>query len=100
MKKVLVTLPEDLLAQADEAAKNEGLTRSAFIRDALCLAVRMRHKLEVEERMKRGYEEMAAINLGLARQGLDADNRALESYEASLSEDDNDVDKKGRDIPG
>ncbi len=85
--KVLINLPRELAEQVDSAAKEAGVSRSQFIRESLCQVLHLKHKLEVEERMKRGYEEMAQINLQLARLGLSADEEAYRAYEAALSED-------------
>lgn len=94
MKKVLINLPDELLSEIDNAAAQEGMTRSRFIRNGLYQVLRLKHKLEIEEKMKRGYEEMAAINLQWAQLGLFADEKAFSAYEAALSEDDHDDSKR------
>lgn len=97
MKKILISLPEDLLKRVDQAANAEDLTRSGFVRDALNHFLAFRHKLEIEERMKRGYEEMAAINLQWARIGQEADELTYRAYEDALCNGDED-DMERRDL--
>ena len=95
MTKILINLPDDLLNEIDALAKEQEISRSQFIRDGLWQVLRIRHKLEVEEKMKLGYQEMAEINLQWAQLGLMADEMALHAYEAALSEDDEDDTKRG-----
>lgn len=85
-RKVLISLPAALVDQADAAARAEGLSRSALVREALCQYLSRRHMLESREQMRRGYEEMARINCAWAQVGLRADMPVLDAYEAMLSE--------------
>jgi len=85
-RKVLISLPDVLVKQADVAALAEGLTRSALVREALCQYLSRKHMLESREQMRRGYEEMSRINTAWAQTGLRADMRVLDAYEAMLSE--------------
>ena len=41
---------------------------------------------DTENALKKGYEEMALINLSLAEMCFDADNEALRQYEEKLTE--------------
>ena len=95
MTKILLNLPEELINEIDALAKEQNVSRSQFIRDGLCQVLRIKHKLEVEEKMKLGYQQMAEINLQWAQLGLMADEMALRAYEAALSEDDEDDTKRG-----
>ncbi len=94
MTKILINLPESLVDEIDAIAKEQGVSRSLFIRESLCQVLRIKHKLEVEERMKLGYQEMAEINLEWSQLGLMADELALKAYEAALSEDEIDDTKR------
>jgi len=85
-RKVLISLPDTLVKQADAAAMAEGVTRSALVREALCQYLSRKHTLKSREQMRRGYEEMARINTAWAQAGLRADTRILDAYEAMLSE--------------
>lgn len=88
-KKVLICLPTELLAQADAMANEEQKSRSEFIRCAMKLYIRQKHKMEIREKLRRGYEQMAHINTEWAELGLSADEEALEAYEALLAESEN-----------
>lgn len=68
-KRISVTVPEPLLQQVDGIAAMERIDRSALIREAVRIYVEERKKRDMRERMKRGYREMASINLTLAEEG-------------------------------
>ncbi len=85
-KKILISLSDSLLKEVDALASLQNVNRSEFIREAMKLYIRERKKVEISDRMKKGYEEMAEINLELARYCYDADCRQLLSYEEKLSE--------------
>lgn len=87
-RKVLISLPEDLLNRADEAADTESINRSELIRRAMKLYLAEKHKIETRERMKRGYEAMAGINKEWAEAGMASEKKALDAYEAVLAESD------------
>ncbi len=55
MKTIQMTIDEELLAQVDQAIGALNMTRSAFIRSALALALRRRQTLELERRHAEGY---------------------------------------------
>jgi hypothetical protein len=54
-----------------------------IVNDALVRAVKSTFS---EEELKKGYEEMSEINLGLAKMCLEAENEALEKGELYLTE--------------
>jgi CopG family transcriptional regulator / antitoxin EndoAI len=87
-KRIIVSLPDSLLREVDCIVAIEKKNRSEFIREAMKLYIREMRKNEVRENMKRGYREMAGINLALAELGVSVDSQALESYEAKISESD------------
>jgi CopG family transcriptional regulator / antitoxin EndoAI len=87
-KRIIVSLPDSLLREVDCIVAIEKKNRSEFIREAMKLYIREMRKNEVRENMKRGYREMAGINLALAELGVSVDSQALESYEARISESD------------
>lgn len=86
LKKILVSLPEELLEKVDSSAGRVRLNRSEFIRQALSQFLIEKHRMEIRERMKRGYEEMAGINSEWAELGLRHESDDLLAYEAMLSE--------------
>ena len=82
--KVIVSLPDTLLKKSD-IVYMEKKNRSEFIREAMKLYSRKR-KVEMRESLKKGYTEMANINLALAESAFSADFHSLDLYEAILSE--------------
>ncbi|MBS7262102.1 MAG: ribbon-helix-helix protein, CopG family [Eubacteriales bacterium] len=82
-KKVLIIMPEILIGLTDETAKAEGVSRSELIRRAVKLYIGQKHRMEIREKLRRGYEQMAPINKEWAELGLGTE---LETYEALLAE--------------
>jgi metal-responsive CopG/Arc/MetJ family transcriptional regulator len=56
VKTVQVTIDETLLKQVDNVVAELGTNRSAFMRDALQLALRQRQLRMLEEQHRVGYE--------------------------------------------
>lgn len=84
LKKVIVTLPEDLLARTDHAAAAEDKSRSELVREALGLLLEEKRKEEIREALVAGYEAMGALNLELAEEGFGEDAELLGRYEDFL----------------
>jgi metal-responsive CopG/Arc/MetJ family transcriptional regulator len=55
MKMIRVTIDEALLAEVDQVARSLNTTRSAFVRDALHLALRRHTIAQMERRHAQGY---------------------------------------------
>ena len=64
LKKILVSLPDSLLQEVDEIVAIEKKNRSEFIREAMKLYIRERHRIEIREKMKKGYEEIGCPGIG------------------------------------
>jgi CopG family transcriptional regulator/antitoxin EndoAI len=62
----MISLPEYLLSEIDCIAAAENLNRSEFVREAMKLYIAERKRRLLREQMKKGYVEMAKINLALA----------------------------------
>lgn len=73
-KRVMVSVPENLLAELDGLASLDRCNRSQIIREAMQLYLAERRRYVLREQMKKGYQEMAEINLTLA----------LENYEGEV----------------
>ncbi|WP_432402380.1 CopG family ribbon-helix-helix protein [Wukongibacter sp. M2B1] len=84
-KKIMVCVPDSLLEEVDYIVKLEKRNRSEFIREAMKAYLRERKRMEMRESMKKGYKDMAAINLVYAEMGMDVDLSCLEKYEAELA---------------
>ncbi|WP_110926406.1 CopG family ribbon-helix-helix protein [Bacillus massiliglaciei] len=75
-REILIRLPQNLLTELDGYASEENVNRSEFIYRAAKMYLRERKKREFRERMKRGYIEMAAINLTIASEAFQAEFEA------------------------
>lgn len=95
--KVLISLPPELLDEADEFARAKGMSRSALMRAALKQYLEREHSMELRAELERGYMDMARLELTLAKEALPLDEQALAAYEQSLRSV-NGHDKTGRDI--
>lgn len=75
-KRIMISLPHNLLEEVDGIVADEKRTRSDFIREAMRLYLAEREKLLIRERMQRGYVEMAKLNLLLATEAFEVENEA------------------------
>lgn len=83
-KRIMVSLPDNLLQEVDGIVRRETGNRSAFVREAMLLLIEERHKKEWMERYRAGYERVGKLNLMLAEDGIEADSRDLDNYENYL----------------
>ncbi len=75
-KRIMISLPDNLLHEVDGIVASERRTRSEFIREAMRLYLQERKKRQIRETMQKGYMEMARLNLNLANEALEAENEA------------------------
>jgi CopG family transcriptional regulator/antitoxin EndoAI len=68
-KRIVVSVPDSLLREVDGLVAMERWNRSALVREAVRIYVEERKKRDMRQQMKRGYREMARINLTLAEEG-------------------------------
>lgn len=86
LRKILISLPDNLLKEIDNIVSVEKTNRSEFVREAMKLYIREKRKMEMRDRMKKGYQEMAEINSKLAEYCIDADYDQQQKYEERLGE--------------
>jgi len=86
LKKILISLPDNLLKEVDSIVAMERINRSEFVREAMKLYIREKRKIEMRDRMKKGYQQMAEINKKLAEIWFEADNEQQQKYEEGLRE--------------
>ena len=84
LKRIMISIPHSLLQEVDGIIAVEKRNRSEFVREAMRLYIEERKRKETRENMKRGYQEMAKINLVLAEEGLMADGELLEMVRLPL----------------
>lgn len=89
IKKIVISLPENLLDEFDKLIDSGSCkNRSQFIKEAVILYIKERKRLLSRELMKKGYEEMAELNLEISECGIACDCIELAKYEAGLAESD------------
>ena len=86
LKKILISIPDSLLQEVDMLVSNEKKNRSQLIREAMRLYIDHKRRREIRDAMKKGYQEMAEINLKLAEMCFDVDSEIQGQYEEKLAE--------------
>lgn len=76
-KRIVVTIPHNLLQEVDGVVERERLNRSQFIREAMKLYLKERKRRLIRESMQKGYMEMANINLNIASEAFVAEEEAV-----------------------
>lgn len=85
-KRLVVNLSETLNSEFNKALEEDNKKRSEFIREAIIIYIEEKKKLKSLELMKKGYLEMAQLNLEFSEMGFAYDMKDLKEYEAKLSE--------------
>lgn len=75
-KKIVVSVPENLLQEFDGLRSGVKMNRSEFIREAIKFYIATRKRRTLSEDMKKGYQEMAELNLAIARECFKVENEA------------------------
>lgn len=70
LRRIMISIPDNLLAEVDGMVALERTSRSELIRQAMRAYINGRKRRELVTQMRRGYAEMAALNLALAEEGL------------------------------
>ncbi len=73
MRRIIVTMPPDLLEQVEETAEKLNFNRSQFIRRAVETFLEEQHRRELRELLKEGYLANAERDLHLAEEFAHAD---------------------------
>ena len=85
-KKIILSLPQELLEEMDACIKNENKNRSEWIREAISSQLLAEKKARIRAQMEQGYREMGMLNLSLSEEGLSADQKDFAIYENKLVE--------------
>lgn len=83
--EILIRLPQNLLSELDGYVREENVNRSEFIYQATKIYLQERKKKEFRESMRRGYMEMANINLTMAAEAFQAEYEAEHAVERLVS---------------
>jgi CopG family transcriptional regulator/antitoxin EndoAI len=80
-KRIIISLPESLLAEVDGIVTIENRNRSEFIREAIISILHERRKKGIREQMRNGYLEMAQLNLAISRELFNVEQEVILYYE-------------------
>lgn len=83
-KKILISIPENLLKELDSAAKGDNTSRSDFIRKSIKFYLIEKRKIEIREKMRAGYLEMSNINTSITEEYSQGEYEDFLSYETKL----------------
>lgn len=86
VKRIMISIPESLLEEVDGLVSMEKRNRSEFIREAMCLYISEKKRRSIREQMKKGYQEMAQINLALAMESYGLEDEVQSYYDEKLAE--------------
>lgn len=75
-KRIMVSVPNQLLQEVDGIMKKDRVNRSELFRQAIKFYISERKKLFIRETMQRGYVEMGNINLQLSSEAFSAEQDA------------------------
>ena len=84
-KRIMISLPDQLLREVDGIVAKEKSNRSELIRQAMRLYLMERKKRQLREAMQRGYMEMAKINLHMASEAFFAEEEAETTLDRLVS---------------
>lgn len=85
-KRIMVCMPSGLLDEVDIVVKAEGRNRSEILREAMRMYLKARASMDLRERLREGYRQMAALNLAIAREDEVHLLSGSLAYEAYLSD--------------
>ncbi|ADG81585.1 CopG family transcriptional regulator [Thermincola ferriacetica] len=86
VKRIMISLPDNLLREVDGIVAAEKLNRSEFIREAMKLYIQEKKRRTIREQMKKGYLEMAKINLALAGENFNVEHEVTRLFDGRLAE--------------
>lgn len=83
--EIIIQLPQQMVAELDGYAEQENVSCNEVIYRAMKGYLRERKKRQIVESMRRGYMEMAKINLAIASEALQAEYEAENTVERLVS---------------
>lgn len=85
-KRIMITLPQALLEEVDVMIDIEHKNRSQLIREAMRFYLKEKRKAQLREEMRKGYQEMAWLNLRLCEEAFECEEEVRISIEGKLVE--------------
>lgn len=84
-QEIVIKLPENVVKELDQLGKNEDCDRNDLIYQATKMYLQEKKKRDIRELMRRGYVEMAKINLNIASEAFQAEEEAENTLERLVS---------------
>jgi len=85
-RRIMICIPESLLEELDDMTGRENKNRSELMREAMRFYLAEKRKSRLREQMRRGYLEMAQINLALAQEAYQYEEEVNIVIERKLME--------------
>lgn len=85
MEGVMLTMPKDLLAEVDRAARRRRQNRSEFVRTVLHDYLEQLRQAEFESLLAEGYREMATAAAELVEESLPLQSEVAKGAWANVS---------------
>ncbi|WP_425542240.1 antitoxin [Salinibacillus aidingensis] len=84
-QEIVVKLPQQMVEELDNLRKYEDCDRNDLICQAMKMYLHDKKKRDIRETMRRGYVEMANINLNIASEAFQAEEEAETTLERLVS---------------
>ncbi|WP_174496722.1 antitoxin [Salirhabdus euzebyi] len=84
-QEIVIKMPKKMVRELDNLGKNEDCDRNDLICQATKMYLREKKKRDIRESMRRGYVEMANINLNIASEAFQAEEEAENTLERLVS---------------
>lgn len=84
-KKIMVSLPQDLVNELDGLLERQNVNRNEIIHQATRMYLKEHKKQLIRETMQQGYMEMAKINLNIATEAFLAEEEAEHTLDRLVS---------------
>lgn len=85
LTEITVRLPKQLVSELDSYADSENVNLNELVYRATNMYLREKKKRQIRESMRRGYMEMAKINLSIASEAFQAEYEAEHTVEKLVS---------------
>jgi CopG family transcriptional regulator/antitoxin EndoAI len=85
MQEVVISLPQNLMLEVEGIIQQEEINQDEFFHQAVKWYLRERKQKQIRESMRRGYMEMAKINLSIASEAFQAEDEAETTVEKLVS---------------
>ena len=84
-REIIVQLPQNLISELDGIVQEDNVNRNELLYRATKMYLHERKKRKLRDDMKRGYIEMATINLSIASEAFLAEYEAEHCVERLVS---------------